>query len=389
MASFEEVINHLGGNELKCAVLAFGFDSDYSISKQIVKHLNNLLPKGTWFSPHASNIRNYCIEDFIPLGYIEEILSYSRSEAQDLIGDEFIINGGKPPYKLVSLTNKGINEGVPIAKFLLHKSFELGYSTHAVFGLSSGSNNKRCNTNVLILEDLINNKKLAQQFRKALNNEFTSQLVNIGFIEYDSIGELTPWSKYEIVKGAEYQSNINLKKKIFDLLKSSNVPLGWKEVGNLLGFLPQTVSSRLRELEDDGLIKQVSGFKNNICKCKASVTPKGVNFYNTVVIPLKEFLNGNRKLLEDTLTDDDTLIKEASFALNYYSNVCPNLKRVSFDERRKSIIDHIKANGPTRRNELISALSNKGIDAKLKQLINDGILTKKIEGPKVYYELKG
>lgn len=342
--------------------------------------------------PDPNTLKDYCRWTFNPIGLVAE--------------EKIIPQGWTTPVSHWRLTEDG-KKYKPLAALAIKTANEFGMSMYQVLGSTFSKTESRAPYNrAKILMELAEEENLrAIDLKKeiGLNSREDIRsgilnLKNIGFVHYESISsEEKDWSKYKWTGKDEEVKTVStypaLTREVSEILYKSSRPLDRNEISKKLNHKhPTVVSKILSSLEKQGFCER-SKFKTGEKLSEASITETGLKFLREFLEPTYEALE-DEKILEDIKkeildeyeNDPVSRINDFTDATKLYADVSPAFKKEPREVMKGKILDVLEEN--SLRPKEIDRLIGKYVQHILKDLIEEGKITKKREGKAVYYQLK-
>ncbi len=379
--------------EFKSATLLH-LDDSPAEADEIRARIRETVGNGVYLT-QAKTFRGYCHKTFLPIGTVAEELI--RRESVEAV------------YPAWRLTEAGRRYGRPIACLALEYAVDNGISLYAVLGPTHSRGKKRAPLNrVRILKALSENESLtetdlARKSEMACNGILVAleKLKQVGFVEFDSIGELRKGKSVIIYSWIDGKAPEDAKpvyafpaltKKIAELGKEKR-RLTYEKVCELLGgpFARQMITSVLSGLAKQGFMEREKGFTGGVKQSEVRITDKAGSFMD-FVYRAEEILSGKlseREMQEIyfSFINREDYRESLRKAFEMYKEVSPQTNKKPREETNEMIIRFLRNNNGARGCELRKALKLKFgcTGSYLTPLVKAKILRKVKDGRETRY----
>ncbi|MEK6935018.1 MAG: hypothetical protein AABW46_04015 [Nanoarchaeota archaeon] len=369
--------------ELKALTLLHLDDTPRS-GQEIKARVRETVGKGIYL-PRYDAFSDYCHKTLFPIGTVaEKDVIYEDSER--------IVTG----YKL---TEAGKKYGMPIVAFTLDYIARNRISMYNILGSTQSYGKSRSPFNRTKILDLLRTGVLREvdlakmlDLNKIPILQHLKSLKKIGFIQYDSVGELSKGSKgifiYQWLEGKKVTEVVAVDKKPILTRKVAEKLKELKEsdrnqLAGLLEYNRWNVSTILSGLERQGIVKSKK-WKGGELLSEASLLDKGKRFVDDHLEKVKDALSEGpaleemHSLLEQLINDPDKLSEYSRIAIEEYKKVSPAINKKPLEETNEKILDFVRKNPGVRPVEIKTILSLPYHN--LSSLVKSGELRKVKEG---------
>lgn len=347
------------------------------------------------YLPQRHVFGDYCHQTLFPIGTVAE---------------ETITREGVETFSVgYSLTEAGKRFGRPVAALALQFVTENGMSLYEVSGSTQSNGKTRSPLNrvkilKLLNEGNLNITNLANKISLGLVgiSEHLKSLAEIGFIEYNSVGEMQKGKgaiKYQYVENTENKNRVVqptagysiLTVRAFNLLKERK-RITLPKAGKFLNYPHMsTISKIYSDLVRQGFAVREEDFVGGEKLSEVKLLDKTEQF-----LLLEQKIE---EILSEKISEQEAeqiyldILNRADFggmcqiAIEAYKKVSPGINRKSAEERTDEIMTLLRGHPGMRASEILKEFGTREISAYLTPLVKSGLLRKEKKGRETRYYL--
>ena len=296
------------------------------------------------FLPRTEAFGAYCKKTLVPIGLV------SREEIIRDEGDVEVIGYG--------ITPAGKDYGQPIAAFTIEWVARNKQSMYSVLGSTQSPCESRSpERRIRILKELYRAKEIVREtdlerdtgMEEHSLEQHLQSLKTIGFIDFESVGRATGWSRYFLKEPVNVESVAGytiLTQRVYEALETLR-EANAREIAERIGYIHHNhISTILSGLVNQNAVDVVR-WKSRHHRTEIRLAEKGRKFIDEWLNPVEAVLNRNTQIKEELddrykqWRESESVTIDTAAALNLYGEISPHINKKARAERHKEIVRHV------------------------------------------------